>query len=481
MCAGFAQTPTATPQAVTITVQPGERQTFGGFGASLLNFGGEYQTLTPAQRQTLSGSLWRGLNFKILRLWFNTDQYAPTPGAHDLEQFRRCYVDSGIIADAKRNGVTTLLLAPDHLPDYMAERSETRGSSGTHMALKLSATDDYAAMVAEFIERLRKECGVKIDVTGVHNEPNDTFRFAPEQIVAVVKRLRTELDRRGLKSVQIIAPEDASVDGGFYAQVDDLKVDKEAWRDLSGVASHSYNMAATPDIAKRVTGSGKSYWMTEASDNGPESPGDRLRAASLASRFLNDMNHGVTHWIHFVGFEVDDPKDDATRILAYTPHPFQVTTFEKYYYYEQLARTFDVGAVFRRSTSSSENEMTYTYGKKPRLTVAAARNPDGTWGVGVSNFTSPTFSDTDNQSDFDSHNGGYGAQAFDVTVKIGELRDVPRLRFTVRRGSAAAHAGSAETAVMHRGEVVIPNVGPLDLITLRSEATQSLFRQAQER
>ena len=43
--------PSAT---VTITVQPGARQTFGEFGASLLNFNGDYQMLTRPQARSLS-------------------------------------------------------------------------------------------------------------------------------------------------------------------------------------------------------------------------------------------------------------------------------------------------------------------------------------------------------------------------------------------------------------------------------------------
>jgi hypothetical protein len=122
-------------------------------------------------------------------------------------------------------------------------------------------------------------------------------------MVAIVKRLRVELDARGLQAVKIIAPEYASSDGVFYEQVDALKNDAAAWQALGGVSSHSYNMAATDDIARRLGGSKgenlKEYWMTEASDNGPEEAGNSYRAASLAARFLNDMNHRVTHWIHF--------------------------------------------------------------------------------------------------------------------------------------------------------------------------------------
>jgi len=472
---GHAQAVPPAPSSVTITVLPGARQTFHGFGASALNFEPDYQKLTPGQRQTLSRTLWHDLHFKILRLWFNTDQYAPMPGGHDLSQFRRCYVDSGLIADARRNGVTTLLLVPDHLPAYMAEKRPD-GSAQTGMALKLAETDNYADLVADFIERLGQQTGIRLDVTGVHNEPNDTFRFTPEQIVEVVKRLRADLDRRGLSRVKIIAPENASADGTLEGQVDALKADPVAWADLAGIASHSYNMAATDRIAQRIEGTGKSYWMTEASDDGPEVPGDALRAASLASRFLSDMNHSVTHWVHFVGFEVPDPNDNATRILSYTPTPFGITLFQKYYYYQQLSLAFDVGAVFRQSQSTLDGGMTYTYGKKPHLTAAAARNPDGTWAIGLSNYTAPTFRDADDEKDFALHNSGYAAQTFAVTVRIPEMARAGSIRFSVHRSNSGINDVPAGTLLLRGGEVTIPAIGPLDLITLRSEKTRNASR-----
>ena len=463
-----ATLPNAAVPPITITVTPGARQTFAGFGASALNFGHEYQTLTPVQRRTLSRTLWADLNFKILRLWLNMDQYAPTPGTHDLSQFRGNYVDSGLIADARRAGVTTLLLAPDHTPTDMAERNAKEGSSGKGLALKPSQADAYADLLADFLRRLKAETGVVPDVTGIQNEPNDEERFPPALIVRVVKRLRADLDAQGMRKVQIIATENASVDGSFFAQLDALKADPVAWNALAGIASHSYNMAATPEAAGRVLGSGKSYWMTEASDNGPEAPGDATRAASLASRFLNDMNHGVTHWVHFVGFEVPDPNDNATRILAYTPRPFAITTFQKYFYYRQLSRAFPPGAAFRASQSSLDGGMTWTYGKKPRVTAAVARDPDGTWAIGLSNFTAPAFTDADDPGDFGKHNGGYAARSFPITVRIPELARFSLLRFSVRRSNSGVNDAAEGTLLMRAGVVVVPRVGPLDLTTLRS-------------
>lgn len=456
-----------TPVPVTITVTSGARQTFHGFGASALNFGHEYQTLTPAERTTLSRTLWHDLGFRTLRLWANMDKYAPVRGTHDLTQFRGCYVDSHLIADARAQGVTTLLLAPDALPPYMAEKRPD-GSAQTGMALKDSEVENYADLLADFIARLRTETGTTINVTGIQNEPNDLERFTPAQIVRVVKRLRSDLDKRGLPGVQIIATENASADDSLYAQFDALKADPTAWAALSGIASHSYNMAATDKAAGYIAGTRKRYWMTEASDNGAEAPGDGLRAASLASRFLSDMNHGVTDWIHFVGFEVPDVNDNATRILAYTPKPFSITRFQKFYYYKQLSGDFPVGSVFRKSESSLDGAMTYTYGKKPHVTVAAAKTPDGAWAIGLSNYTSPTFTDADNDKEFAVHNGGYAAQTYAVTVTVPELARTPALRFQMRRSTATAGDAPAGSVVMRYGTVTVPVLAPLELVTLRS-------------
>lgn len=449
-------------EAVTITVQPGARQTFAGFGTSLGNWGHDYQKLTPPERTTLSRMLWHDLRFKTLRLWMNTFEYAPTRGAHDLTVFRDCYVDSGIIADAKKQGMTTLLLAPDGMPDYVKAK---RAGGPNDYALKDDEIAAYAGLLADFIARLKAETGVQINATGLQNEPNDLDRIAPEQMGAVVKALRRALDARGLRAVKIIGPENANVDGVFYDVLDRLKADPAAWAALDGIASHSYGMAATDDAAKRIAGTSKSYWMTEASANGPEAPGDAVEAASLAARFLSDMNHRVTHWIHFLGFEVPDPKDNATRILAYTPNPLRVTVFQKYYYYRQLSDTFDVGAVFRASQSSLDDGMTWTYGPKPHLVAAAGRNPDGSWGVGLTDFTLPEGDAANSRNGFFN---GDKAQAYTVTVNVPELANVGAVPFTVYRSSGTLNDVREGNVTMTHGSVTV-TVYPLELVTLRSK------------
>ncbi len=459
----------ADDAVITITVGAEERQTFGGFGTSLGNWHGDYQKLAPADRAKLSEMMWRELKFKTLRLWLNIDEYSPTPGARDMSVFRRCYIESGIVADARRLGVTTLLLAPEGLAAYMKE-AQPDGGRG----LKQSELAGYVAVLADFLVQLKAETGVQIDVTGIQNEPNVSDRFTPEQMAESVRLLRAELDARGLGAVKIIAPEQANCDDGYYKQVEVLKKDVAAWRALAGVSSHSYNMAATDQAARLIAapdgGNLKDYWMTEASDNGTEEPGDARRAASLAARFLNDVNHRVTHWIHFLGFEVSDPKDNATRIVAYTPEPFRPVIFQKYYAYQQLARAFDIGAIFHESRSDREAAMTWTYGKKPRLTAAAAHNPDGTWVIGLVNYTADTFLGVQGWGDDewnDKQGGHTPAQTIVATLDLSALALPPGTTFEVQRTPASDTVDKPEIATLKEGKAGV-TVRPLEVVTLRN-------------
>ena len=469
---GTATSAKATPGVpITISVPSGARQRFAGFGASMGNWGGEYQSLPKSQRLRLAKMFWRDLNFKILRLWFNVDNYSPTRGTHDLSLFRKQYVRSGAIADAMSNGVTTLLFAPDHIPPYMRSSEKVDGP------INDAEVENFVTLIAEAIRQLRDEDGITIHTTGIENEPDMT----PGQLVRAVKRLRSELDARGLKAVKIIASEAASSDDRFYSHLDAFKADANVWNALAGIASHSYNMAATDKAASYIAGADgrntKEYWMTEASDNGPEEEGmtgiPAIRAASLASRFLNDMNHRVTHWVHFLGLE--DTKapnaDDATRIIAYQTNPFRLKVLKKYYTYQQLSRAFDVGAVFRDSQSSLDGDMTWTYGQKPHLFAATARNRDGTWSTGICNFTTDSFLKVQGWA-YDKWNveqGGHTpGRTFTVTIRVAELRNCSHVSFVVHRTNDTMKNAPAETVIMKNGAVTV-TVAPLELVTVRSK------------
>jgi O-glycosyl hydrolase len=465
--------PSTNIGSVTITVNAQPRQIFAGLGASSSAGGGRsYMQLAPGRRAKLNELLWREARFNTIRLWFALKRYAPEPGQR---RFKDEFPDewAALLRDAQAAGVKHLVLAPCGVPAYLLERLPHMGKDGKEKAalpqLKPDQFNEHAAIIADFIREARDQHHIVIEATGIQNEPNTGHdcHFKAEDMVRSVKLLRAALDARGLQQVQVIAPETASCDGVAYAMVDALKADADAWKAIAGIATHSYNMGATKRMADTVAGTGKDYWQTEASVPGPEAPGDIYRAATVATTFLSDMNHRVTHWIHFIGYLGNDPRDNGTRIMAYdgkVAGDGWLKVFEKYHYFQQLAQTFEVGAQFRQAFSSLEKEMTWTYGRKPRITAAAARNPDGSWGVGVSNYTADDFPQKDQ---FQIDNCGRAAQSFTVTVNVEELANAGELRFETHRSGPQCQNARQEPVTMRNGQLTV-TVHPLELVTLRS-------------
>jgi hypothetical protein len=420
----------------TLTVQPGAMQTFDGFGASQVS--GD-ATIPDAARGQLERIVYHDLGAKILRLWVGS---APDVSGSKMKQmFYASYVDTGVISRITGQDVSTLLLAP--------ARGESEPADDLHA---------YAAKLAQFILDIKTERGIAIQATGVANEP---LHWTPEEIAAVVRYLREELNHRGLDSVRIIAPECAEADSDCDRKLDTLQKNDESWSGLSAIASHSYNMAATGNEASRTEG--KPYWMTEASDNGNETAENTSRAATVAARFLNDVNHGVTDWIYFIGFSFSDnvatDSDNATKLAVWDKSSKSIFTPLKYYYLKQLLSMFDSGAVFRRTVSGTESDMTYTLGMKPAINAAAAVNPDGSWSISVVNDTGSCC----RSKITDWHT----AAVYKIRIDVAELHSTRSKKFTLYQSKANCHFQKSGSVKMTHGSMTVI-VSPGELISLRS-------------
>jgi hypothetical protein len=153
--------------------------------------------------------------------------------------------------------------------------------------------------------------------------------------------------------------------------------------------------------------------------------------------------------------------------IKYDPVPYRPTILQKYYYFQQLSKTFALGSVFRLSLSSLDGEMDYAYGKKPFLNAAAAKNSNGTWGIGLSNYTSATFQNGDDLKDFALHNSGYPAVPIRATIHMPELAKVKSLWFAVHYSTATVGNQPNGFVMMHNSVVTIL-IQPLELVTLVS-------------
>ena len=186
-CAHVAAGQTVT-RSITLTVTNHPGQTLEGFGCSMVDL--TKSKIPDSARAEMFDQVFAGLHMNLLRLWAEAD--ANRTVAQMKADFYRTYVDGGVIADARKRGVTTLLLAPAR-----GEKPPTEPIS------------EYARKLAEFIQGVKAERGIRINVTGIANEPDG---FKPAQMAEAVRVLRQELDARSLKDVQIIAPEWASAD-----------------------------------------------------------------------------------------------------------------------------------------------------------------------------------------------------------------------------------------------------------------------------
>ncbi len=426
-------------RSVTLNVSAQPAQTLEGFGCSMSSGGLSEARIPDSARAEMFDRVFGDLLMNLLRLWVGTSPARTV--AQMKAEFYRTYVDSGIIADAQKRGVTTLLLAPAR-----GEKPPTEPMF------------EYARKLKDFISEVKAERGIHINVTGIANEPDG---FKPEQLAEAVRVLRQELDAADLKDVQIIAPEWANGDDWALRAIVGIKADPAAWAALRGIATHSYNMAATPAFPKTITGTDKEYWMTEAADVGNEGEADVNRAGSIAARFMNDLNCGVTHWVYFIGFydspDVTRDRDNATKLMVYDFKQQRIFRHLKYDWFRQLRAAFPNGSRIYPLKAQPGGSLVYTYGQKPWLNAAAARRPDGGWSLGMVSLCG-VGPDTQISQ-------WHPATTLSVTWAVAPLAGEGTIAFDVFRSSVSQRFVPAGSVKMTGGNVTL-SLQPGELITL---------------
>lgn len=358
---------------IELLVQGKPKQQLRGFGASQPRDQSRLFAVYGAEKvRALAKKVYRELGMNWLRMWVATGPDQDVAAMKAL--FYKGYIDNGYLDILLAAGVENLLLAP------------ARGETPPVESMQV-----YAQKLAQFVYEIRQERGIKIDVTGVANEPAG---FSAMQLTEATRYLRQELNARGLSDVGIISPECASPDACATRAISAIKADTTTWPGMRGVATHSYNMGANATVENLILDTKKEYWITEAGRALPrlvdEQPGDMPEAASTAARFLNDMNHSVTHWFWFIGIGHIDkhPAKDSGQVLARPDDAMGgIKLNTKFHYLKQLRSTFDLGASFYPTSSVQEGRMNWGYGQKPAITAAVAKNADGSWGIGIVNTT----------------------------------------------------------------------------------------------
>jgi hypothetical protein len=459
--------PTIIDGKITVTVEKGARQTFEGFGANLMG-GPDFDRMSAENHAQLAKALWTDLRFNSVRLWHWT-WHKRLQISPDIKSFRERYVGNGMISHAQKAGMNCILLSGDGIPPQMTSKDE-KGK----LIVRSESLNDYVAILAELILRARMDDNIKINYVGLQNEPGANNPFRPEDFPPAVKYLRKALDKRGLSDVKIIAPESSGVSGNFFKTLDLLQEDKEAWEAIDVIAAHSYDMAANERLENIIQKTGKAFWMTEAS-NAP--PDDSRAASTVTGLCLNDLNHLVNRWMWFIGYSHYTPTSDGggtgPRMIQFWNNKGKTFRYEcllKYYYFQALSHTFDVGAVFRKSISLNEGRMTWPSKTKPppRVTLASARNPDGSWGIAALNYTTGPHTPPDINPEWKwPRSPGHPEEEFEVTVVIEELADKDNVRFVLKECSDTLKNVKMGEVSMKKGSLTF-KIKPMHLIVLRS-------------
>jgi hypothetical protein len=258
-CAGAATAWEPAPELpLRVTAAATPRQTFKGFGWSLLRGGGaSYHAalgnFSAAVREEILTLLCEDLGTTTVRLWWTPND---APGAAGWQPgdnltfggddaFLNGYVHSGVVADLRRHGVTQLLLAPGR---PCAPGAENATAGGHNVTLR-------AIQTAGFIKTLQREHNVTIDVTGVANEPGCWAKWQNKttgatimadwprvndttgNMVTAVTTLAQNLQVNGLEHVKIIGDQSKRLFPGSCASQSNLpRQTKTAGRKLKNKA-----------------------------------------------------------------------------------------------------------------------------------------------------------------------------------------------------------------------------------------------------
>ena len=398
------------------------KQTIKGFGVSSVQmaYGNRgYNGLTQAQRSELDDPLLNDIKINTMRYWGKINDFATTYGSqyNNIKSKVSKHLYQAEVTDANMNTE----------PQVLAQGIKNLKDQNNIVITHISACN---------------ECGTQVSLS---NWP------------LIVIKLRQALDAQGLQNVFVVATEGPNNDDFWMDRLQAIRNNPTAWASLGVISSHSYSMALRPEDEAFKTNSGKEWWIGESSNNGAESLGDINAAGESIARVLHDFNSGADNWIWFIGHAPADAQDDRTRLIRYQESPFRTEKLEKFYYFKQFRDIFQDGSRIYDTISNRENKMPWTYQNYADMQATGAKNTDGSWSLGVVN---------------------YSGQAQSAKFKINELSGQSGLNFDIFRSNGTDRGTKIGTTTMVNGEVVIPqDLQSKDFVTLKS-TTQNPTNQS---
>jgi hypothetical protein len=396
-------------ESITITFSAGEKRVFKGLGGSFQDDAGRYPSLSEDTRMALAEMVWKGCDFRVLRLWVGFE--------YDVEG------------------------------ETFARR--------------------YKPYIDDVMKNLKDNHDIEINATGICNEPHVSGRLHDDQLAPMVKLFRQGLDSRGLNDVRVIAPED-NMDNTNRWQV--IANDGGAMQALSGFALHSYNTCSNMWTFNKLMETGKDGWQTESSGFAVNIAARILSDLNLG---MNYWVHFFAYLDKGEGDDGGATLTKDTRICWYNWDETFGAFEKYYYVKEISRALSVGAVMRHGTTDRSDGKqknMENTYGPKPPICAAAGLNPDGTWGIAVVNQSDDLNLYGVPQNVYDwimAHARPYPATTFDVTVVVDELKgegDVEMAASMVYRDGTVDNKG---VMVIKDGAVTVADLPAAAMFALR--------------
>jgi hypothetical protein len=208
--------------------------------------------------------------------------------------------------DAQRNVLLKLVKAAgsgalvegfsNSAPWWMTQSGCAAGAKDGGSNLRPEFEGDFIDYLAEVTDHYRRVFGVTFSSLEAFNEPDASWWKAGhdqegmavphDQQARIIRRLRSTLDRRGLGSTAVSAPDANSID----ATLDTLRsYDRETLAALGQVNTHSYFGSGRVNLRDLAAADGKPLWQSET---GPlQVKGTEYEQVMyVARRVVEDMN-----------------------------------------------------------------------------------------------------------------------------------------------------------------------------------------------
>jgi len=447
----------------TVTVHTGAQQEFGGLGLHVGSNVDYKKRRTPIM-----------------------DESGPGPYGNVPIEVRK-EITKLLFGSGKFNWVRIWNICPEQMKDLKEAGVSNFMLTGTGTLDNQPLAENMAEQTLDIIKQ-----GYPIKAVSYANKANANTGTACRRplegkqrgLPEGLKMLRAELDKQGLQAIPIVAPETCEwspyrekggghdykdknpdkptngfVDGDNMRYMRSIADDPEALKALGIFSTQTYGQGVTLEEQAIAARHRKPYWVTMCWLNAKDR--DPCFGPATAGAILSDLNHGVSVWFYWMqGYFWNLWKKNMKSAE-------DIELFPNYFFATAITESFQIGAVFRRSSLNPPQptpDMHFNFERPHTIMSATARNPDGTWSVAILNLSGAFIQM--GACKFDEAAG----KTLTVAVNIEELKGAKPLVFKTRsvRG-AAKEITPGQDVQMKQGACAV-NVAPLEMIVMKSDA-----------